>query len=177
MHQIPLIGFRGTEDFAAIPGSNTFRIGTRYDLALQIGSEVVLRDDDMSDLREDGQSELRGSAVVSDIWTGTLRNMLQEHGDNNHHLTRENSEVRRRDLRSFLIDTYSEQGFDVDDTTPFTVIYFAEAEEDATGGLDETTEETTEETDKSDTDAGKKPAPAPTPTPKAAAKAPAKAEA
>ncbi|MCR9222907.1 MAG: hypothetical protein NXH70_02460 [Hyphomonas sp.] len=172
MKTTTIVGFRGTEDFGAIPGANTFRIGSRYDNALHMGSEVVLRDDDTGEIRGDDNNDIRGTAIVADIFTGSLRNMLQEHGEKNHHLTREDSEVRLRDLRSFLIDTYTDQGYSVDDTTPFTVIYFEAAEDDATGGATETTEESKSE---NKTEAGK--APAPTPTPKAAAKAPAKANA
>ena len=150
MQQTTILGFQGTEEFDAIPGANTFRIGHRYDTMLSIGDEIVIRDDDLD--------ELRGTAFVADVWTGSLRNMLQEHGDNNHHLKREHSEVRRRDLRSFLIDTYAELGYDVDDTTPFTVIYFMADEEDASGTegqVEEVKTETQTEDKTEDLGAGK----------------------
>lgn len=175
MTKTNILGFRGTEDFAAIAGANTFRIGRTYDNELHMGSEVVLRDDDTGEIREDGQNDLRGTAIVADIWTGSLRNMLQEHGEKNHHITRPDSEVRVRDLRSFLIDTYSDLGYAVDDTTPFTVIYFEEAEDDATGGVTDETEK--EPKPAATNEAGKKPTPTPAPAPKPAAKTPAKANA
>jgi hypothetical protein len=153
MQQTTILGFLGTEEFDAIPGSNTFRIGHRYDQILRKGDEVVIRDDDLH--------QLRGTAVVSDVWTGSLRNMLQEHGDENHHLTREHSEVRRADLKCFLEDVYRELGYDVDDTTPFTVIYFEEAEEDSSGAEGEI--ETEEEPATSEDDGAGKVEATPTP--------------
>lgn len=111
------IGFVAVDDFANLEGTNTFRIGSNYDAILRAGEVVALADEDLGRV-------VRATAVVTDIFTGTLDDMLSKHGENNHHIAKEHSEVGVAELRAFLVDNYAEVGQVVDRTTPFSVIYF-----------------------------------------------------